>query len=267
MPRDVVIWFGPVATANLAPAVVGTEVSILTINGQVVAPDHAKAIKPSDFTPWVSNLGPDPLGALLTKAHADRAYLAAFSAGAGGLEGVLQRNAGDPRILGVLAADAYFGLTIKPGYMAQAKACEAGGPPFWLTTGATKTPSGNSGAMSVKPFADALGMVEVATPAGMPPTVLSRGKGSVVWLNYEALFDHIAHATKLAPDAIRAWLTAPQPVPFPPLPFPPEPPPPPATTPPGVVAATPSSPVVPFVSFVAGLVVGYLASRVATNHR
>jgi len=220
MSRRAIVWMGPVATANIAPAVAGTDVSILTVNGWTVAPDHPRAVAPSDFRPWVQALGSDPVGALCAMAHADEVWLAAFSAGAGALEAVLKARPADERVLGVLAADAYYGLAVKPGYLAHAKATTR---PFWLTSSNARDV--HTCAESVLPFADSLGLAPASPPPAMPPPIATRSSGPVAWLNYEGLYSHVQHATVLSPAALRSWVTGQEaPPPTPPEPWtPPEP--------------------------------------------
>lgn len=195
-----IIWMGPAATSHIAPAVKGRDVPITTINCQTIQPPvDCPPLRTIHFDPWLATLGADALGTLLGRMKVDAAYLGAYSAGAGGLEGLLVRHAGDPRILGCYSADAYFADFVKPGYKKQADACQTSGVPFWLS-------SGELGSPHAKLFADALGMVDTPPPAVMPKPIVSRAKGPVRWLDYQKLYTHPEHASVLAPIAIGSWL-------------------------------------------------------------
>lgn len=214
----VIIWMGPVSTANLATVHMPADWSIVTIALEVVAPDktYAQGLTPTDFRNYASTLGADPLGALMAKAGTSptEAILASFSAGHGLLDPLLSASAGDSRIQGVYAADSYYGLDVKAGYLKQGQASIASGVPFWLSTSSAKGGvTIHSGSESAVVLANALGLGPVDPPTGMPKPVTARGKGGVLWLDYQGLFSHGDHATKLCPTALDIWFGKPQPVP------------------------------------------------------
>lgn len=213
MKPGVIIWMGPVSTSNLSGVVLPPNWQIVTISQEVVAPTQTGgvALTPTMFRTYAATLGQDPLGTLMKRAtnSPELAVLASFSAGAGLLESILGVNTGDARIRAVLSADSYYGLAVKPGYLAQAKASIASGVPFWLTTsnvGSSLSSGLHSGSESVVPFADALGLgVTPAFPTGMPKPVVTRDDSGVQWLDYQGLYSHVQHATILAPAALNIW--------------------------------------------------------------
>lgn len=206
----VIIWMGPVSTANLASVKLPPDWSVVTISAEVVQPGSS-ALTPTMFRTYAATLGADPLGALMARAKTspDEAILASFSAGHGLLDPLLQANGGDPRIRGVYAADSVYGLDVKAGYLKQGKASVATGTPFWLSTSSAKGGvTIHSGSESMIPLAQALGLQDMDPPAGMPTPVLCKGLGGCVWLDYQSLFSHGDHATKLAPAALDIWFGA-----------------------------------------------------------
>jgi hypothetical protein len=214
----VIVWMGPVSTANLATVHLPADWSIVTISLEVVAPTKtpAQGLTPTDFRTYAATLGPDPLGTLMAKAGTapTQAILASFSAGHGLLDPLLSTNGGDPRIQGVYAADSYYGLGLKPGYVKQGQASLQSNVPFWLSTSSAKGGvTIHSGSESAKVLADALGLAPEDPPSGMPKPVTCRGKGGVLWLDYQSLFSHGDHATKLCPTALDIWFGSPGAVP------------------------------------------------------
>lgn len=203
----VIIWMGPVSTSNLAGVKMPSDWSIVTISAEVVQPG-SNALTPTMFRSFAATLGADPLGALMARATTspDQAILASFSAGHGLLDPLLTANGGDPRIRGVYAADSVYGLDVKPGYLKQGQASVASGTPFWLSTSSAKGGvTIHSGSESMVPLAQALGLQDMDPPAGMPTPVLCKGAGGCVWLDYQSLFAHGDHATKLCPAALNIW--------------------------------------------------------------
>ncbi len=208
------MWMGPVMTANLAGVPLPPGWSIFTV-GDVVRPRDrppAEGIKPQDFRTWAAaKLGARPLLALLELAQVEAAILASFSAGHGLLELLLADAPGDRRILGVLAADSYYGLDVKPGYLAHAQFCIATGDPFWLTSSRSgEGPSSHSATQSIEPFAAELELRPVRAPAEVPAPVRALGRGGVLWLDYgragDSALEHRRHALELAPTILSAWL-------------------------------------------------------------
>ena len=209
----VVIWMGPVSTVNLKSVVLPPDWSVLTVSCEMLGkPSCPTPLTPTDFRSYAASLGSDPLGALMAKAGSpEHAVLASFSAGHGLLDPLLNANAGDPRIQGVYAADSYYGLDVKPGYKRQADAAIAAGPngpPFWLSTSSAKGGvTIHSGSESMAVFAGAEALVDVDPPTGMPKPVTSKGLGSCLWLDYQALYAHQEHATLLCPTALNLWFS------------------------------------------------------------
>jgi hypothetical protein len=240
MMRFGVVSMGPVSAFQVAVGLKGLDVPLMAIDCSTITPKPVACVtpdaqgamlRPSHFPPWIATLGADPIGTLCAKLKVDALYLVAFSAGAGGLDGLLQKQAGDKRILGCVAADAYYAGDIKCGYMAQAQASQTSGVPFVLTTSASHDdkfaplPSRER----IKAFAAALGM-QPATPFdGVPTPESAQARGPVWWLDYNAQFSHTQHATVVLPAVLRAEIDgrvpnvggAPQPEP--PKPDPPKP--------------------------------------------
>lgn len=206
-----IIWMGPVSQSNLNSVKIPDNWDIVTISQEVVAPNRPGpvALTPTDFRNFASTLGADPLTVLMkrSKKSPKICLIASFSAGHGLLEPLLRANAGDPRIHGVYSADSYYGLEIKEGYYNHAKACINSGSRFWLSTSNTKGGTTiHSGSESVLPFANQLQLDADSPSIWMPPPVTSRGWKNVQWLDYQALFTHIQHATVLCPTALRIWM-------------------------------------------------------------
>ena len=209
-----IVWMGPVSTSNLAGVPLPKGWGIWTI-GDVVRPpdrDPAEGIKPQDFRDWAAaKLGARPFDRLLELGQVDAVVLASFSAGHGLLELLLAAAHGDKRILGTLAADSYYGLELKPGYLAHGRDCVASGDPFWLTSSdAGRGPSSSSASQSLAPFAAELELRSARAPREMPPPVRTLGRGGVLWLDYARPGDgapaHLRQAVELAPAALTAWV-------------------------------------------------------------
>lgn len=196
-----ILWMGPVSTAQFGKVPEGW--TLLTI-GDVVLPAGRTAkegTRPSDFRAFYASLGSDPLGELLRRANASSAILVSFSAGHGLLEKLLEKQANDPRIEGVILGDSYYGLDVHPGSFAFAQRALVSGVPFWITTSNAKdgTLTVHSGSESVLPFANALGLPSKKVPS--PPFVagaIGRGQGGVLWADYEGRITHQQHALRAA---------------------------------------------------------------------
>jgi len=260
-----VVSMGPVSKSQVAPATKGMDVPIMAIDCSTIVPQPPACItadaegaklRPSHFPAWIATLGSDPIGTLCKRLNVDAVYLAAFSAGAGGLDGLLKLQAGDKRILGCVSADAYYGLGVKQGYMAQAKAAQTSGVPFVLTSSASKDNkfAVHSGEESIQPFLEALGMQPVEPPASVPPPEAAKAKGPVLWLDYPK-FTHIEHATKVLPVVLRSMIRGELGLPGPTPPAPPEP------APERDMSATKA------IALIAGVAVGYAVVRIATAGR
>lgn len=197
-----IIWIGPVSTSNLNDVKLPVGWKVFTVSKELVAPtkDATLGLNPQDFRSFAGTLGQDKIGELLRRAGAEQAILASFSAGHGLLEELLRGQPSDPRIVGVLSADSYYGLAVKPGYKAFADSAKTG-VPFILTTSNSKdgTITPHSGSESVLPFAQALEMSATPGPGDVPPPDAAMRQGSVLWLDYKGKFPHISHATVLAP--------------------------------------------------------------------
>lgn len=205
-----VIWVGPVSTANIASAVPASW-EIKTYNRGA-----NNGLGSTAFREWAQTLGADPLTALAPKA--DQIILAGFSAAHGATEVILEKVAvrQDKRLRGLLAVDSYYvnsaNHTPKPGHLAWLRQIITArdGRKAWFTTSTFDGPGYLSARDSFAILADALDL-RIGTggllPVAMPPPYLARYRDPVLWLDYQQEFKHVEHATKLAPTALKYWLT------------------------------------------------------------
>lgn len=214
MSQNVLLWLGPVSTEIIipnpktepdVPPVLPADWAVKTCNKGTNGGTGSDA-----FKNWALELGPDPISRLAPKAS--RVVIAGFSAAHGAIEVILGRATTDPRIVGLLALDAYYSAwkvhTPKPGYLAWLQVAMARGLPAWLTTSTHHPPQHPSASESIQPLAKALELQEVEVPSALRgeglPVPLARGRGSVVWLDYTAQLKHTDHAWKLARPALRS---------------------------------------------------------------
>ncbi|MDI3285155.1 hypothetical protein [Polyangium sp. 15x6] len=217
MSDNVFLWLGPVSTDIVAPAMPAGWV-VRTYNRGANDGTNSDA-----FRAWAVGLGPNALARLAPDAP--RIVIGGFSAAHGAIEILLGQAAWarDPRVIGLLALDAYYSAwgvsTPKPGYLAWLRLALERGLPAWLTTsthegyrkfGSTRAEH-PSATESIRPLASALGLENVgpeAPPAlrdveGVPAPVAAHSRGSVLWLDYGNRLKHGDHAHKLARPALR----------------------------------------------------------------
>lgn len=208
--RNTVLWLGPVSTSNISGAV-PSGWDIKTYNKGANG-----GIGSSAFRAWALDLGNDPLTALAPGA--DNIILAGFSAAHGASEVILEKVATnrDKRLRALLAVDSYYvsntNTTPKPGHTHWLREIIAArdGRKAWFTTSTYDGPGYLSARDSFDMLADNIGMeladARIVAPE-MPEPYLAWKKGPVLWLNYEQKFTHTEHATKLAPQALKSWLS------------------------------------------------------------
>lgn len=196
--HKVVLWIGPVWPGIIRGAV-PADWSILTFDDNKVGGNGSNAYKN-----WALSLGPDPLSRVAPNAQ--QIVVAGFSRAHGAIEVFLGRSAanGDTRITSLLALDAYYSAVDntqpKPGYLNWCRFALARNLPVVFTTSSGHRAIEQSGSASLKLLADALQLqpAKIAN-SGLPEPAKSFGRGSIIWLDYEARLRHEEHPLILGP--------------------------------------------------------------------
>ncbi|HMY15911.1 MAG TPA: hypothetical protein PKA58_06260 [Polyangium sp.] len=196
--QKVVLWIGPVWPGIIRSAV-PAEWSILTFDDHKAGGNGSEAYKN-----WALSLGPDPLSQLAPNAH--QIVIAGFSRAHGAIDVLLGRAAAnqDNRITSLVALDAYYSAVgnnqPKPGYLNWCSLALARNLPVVFTSSSGHRPIEQSASTSLIPLATALQLraAKVTIP-GLPEPAKSFGRGSILWLDYEAKFRHEQHPLVLGP--------------------------------------------------------------------
>jgi hypothetical protein len=196
--QKVVLWIGPVWPGIIRSAV-PAEWSILTYDDHKAGGNGSEAYKN-----WALSLGPDPLSQLAPKAQ--QIVIAGFSRAHGAIDVLLGRAAaiGDSRITSLVALDAYYSAVgntqPKAGYLNWCTLALSRNLPVVFTSSSGHRPIEQSASTSLVPLATALQLraAKIAIP-GLPEPAKSFGRGSIIWLDYEAKFRHEQHPLVLGP--------------------------------------------------------------------
>lgn len=206
MAQDLVIWCGPVSASNLKTARLPAGARVVTVNRGVGKDPAAPNVGSSHFEALAAQVG-GSLRTLLDGRGVDldafrSVTLAGFSAGWGLMEPLLRGTDG-ARVDVLYAADAYYtgpGRQVKPGYRAFLERAAAGRALALLTTSNIAGPTYPSSAAAVEKLTEGLDLEPVQLAPELPRPVRALGKLGAIWCDYGGEpFQHVGHATKLAP--------------------------------------------------------------------
>jgi hypothetical protein len=208
--RCFVLWCGPISARTLPADLFPPGSHVLTVN------EGDGGIGSSAF----ARLG-ERYGSLETLARAhrlelgdfDRVIIASFSAGWGLVEKLLQDDPTLPDVL--LAADSYYtgsGLGRKPGYAALCERAARGEALAVLSCSTIAGPGYPSSDAGLEALLAPLELEPLPDPPLPYSTTLPRpeetlGRASLLWLRYGTRLEHAQHATRLAPELVRALVT------------------------------------------------------------
>jgi len=223
-PNNLVLWTGPVQASNLDNLAWTTPTTVATVNkGVCGVPDDPSCHKSAAFASLAKTLNaqgayPTKIDDLLARVKLEgdhkRTVLSGFSAGYALVEGLLTDKPTADKVDVVMGLDCYYFQHAAPGFLAFAQEAAQGRKLMIMTTSGSAdagflTPSEGIKALLAKFDTAKLTQEQIDEiwPEQLQRPVSVEKAGNLFHVAYGTSLYHGAHATKVGPALLQAWVS------------------------------------------------------------